>query len=48
MMFEKQAARMMTRSEKKFPAVDAGVKVGIRTPDVDKGKIDHSNLIEMV
>ncbi|XP_060857765.1 KRAB-A domain-containing protein 2-like [Metopolophium dirhodum] len=45
---EKQAARMMTRSEKKFPAVDVGVNVVIRIPDVDKGKTDHPNLIGVV
>lgn len=39
---------MMTRSEKKFPAVDVGVNVVIRIPDVDKGKTDHPNLIGVV
>jgi len=47
-ILEKQAARMMTRSEKKFPAVDVGVNVVIRIPDVDKCKTHHPNLIGVV
>jgi len=39
---------MMTRSENKFPAVDVGVNVVIRIPDVDKGKTDHPNIIGVV
>jgi len=39
---------MMTRSENKFPAVDVGVNVVIRIPDVDKGKTDLPNLIGVV
>lgn len=45
---EGQAVRMMSRSESKFPAVDVGVNVVIRIPDVDKGKTDHPNLIGVV
>uniref|UniRef100_A0A2S2QZI3 KRAB-A domain-containing protein 2 n=1 Tax=Sipha flava TaxID=143950 RepID=A0A2S2QZI3_9HEMI len=45
---EKQVTRMITRSENKFPAVEVGVNVVIRIPDVDKGKTDHPNIIGIV
>ncbi|XP_025410739.1 KRAB-A domain-containing protein 2-like [Sipha flava] len=45
---KKQATRMMTRTENKFPVVEVGVNVVIRIPDVDKGKTDHPNLIGIV
>lgn len=43
-----QAARMTTRSNIKFPAVDVGANVIIRIPDVDKGKTDLPNLLGVV
>ncbi|VVC29399.1 Hypothetical protein CINCED_3A009966 [Cinara cedri] len=45
---EKQAARIMTRSDKKFSAIDVGIDVVISIPDVDRGKTDLPNLIEVV
>ncbi|KAK9886506.1 hypothetical protein WA026_016786 [Henosepilachna vigintioctopunctata] len=45
---DKQAEKMLTRSNAKFPIAEIGQSVRLRIPDVDRAKKDRLNIISII